>query len=568
MATLTSELPEVTREATALEAAIATPRRWLAWLTPLLLAAVTAAVTARQIHVGGFRSADEARHGMNGVFLLDMVRDGGWRHPRQYGERYYARYPALSIPYNHPPLFHLCEAVVFAALGASAATARLSVLLFHVAGVCLFYEIVRMQAGRWTGAMAAVLFATTPVVLLYSQRVYLEAPLVFFTLLATWCLLRYGRQPTRTWAAGWVLAVLAALLTKQSAAVILPAHLAYLAWRFSGGLWKLPGVKSLLLLAMVGLCGLAWLTARHSTYQMRTVTGGDVWGRLSARHMLRYPRFLPRDIGWPHMAAAAVGAAVAFAPRRKAAPEAVLFAAWAVSFWAMTVALNDRGNQRYLYLWTPAWAYFAGLGLAAAQRQAGPGIVGLAALGAFFIPVAVRASETNPPIYDGMQAAAQEVSRHPGGASVLVDAEWDGDFVFYMRQYDPARRYVLRGSKVLYTFASYKNIGFRSFAETDEEILDLLRRYGVHYVVVENVDEQATVAGSRLRQLLRTGPFERTAHLPLVDTQGSLRSTHLDVYYFREAPAPTADKLELHFPGLNQAISPPLEAGPPWHSPP
>lgn len=568
MATL-SESTSVTTANRAASAESQARRSLAAWLIPLTLALATAAVTARQISVGGFRSTDEARHAMNGVLLLDMVREGGWRHPRQYGEQFYSRYPCISIPYNHPPLFHACEAVVFAVCGFSPTTARLSVLLFHVASVCLFYQLVRVHTDRSTGALTAILFATAPVVLTYSQRTFLEPAMVFFMLLATWFLLRYGRQPQRRWAALWLLTVLAAILTKQTAAMIVPVHLIYLTVRFGRELLDHPGLKLLVLLTLVGLVGLAYLTAQHSIYQMRTLTTGTVEGRLSAQHVFRYPSFLPRHLGWPHLAAAAVGAVALVAGRRQElAAEAAMFLGWGAVFWAMTVALNDQGAARYMYPWIPAWAWFGGLGLSATRRQMGTGAVGWTALAAFFIPVAARGSETNPPILDGMRQAAEFVSKRPDGTTVLVDGEWDGEFVFWMRKFDPQRRIVLRGSKVLYTFASYKTIGFRSFAETEEQILDLLRRYGTHYIVVENHDEQATVAGSRLRQLLRSERFERLAHLPLVDSQGALGSTHLDVYYFREAPTPTAASLELQFPGLNQSISTPLDRSSAWPSPP
>lgn len=565
MATLTDEKTMPTTEVAA------DPRSglpWVAWLIPLALALATAAVTARQITAGGIRSTDEARHAMNGVFLMDMVREGGWRHPRQFGERYYSRYPCLSIPYHHPPMFPACEALVFAVCGISAATARLSVLLFHVASVCLFYELVRTQSDRITGALVAVLFATAPVVLTYSQRTFLEPPMVFFMLLATWCLLRYGQQPHWAWSVCWLAAVLAAILTKQTAAMIVPVHLVYLAARFGRQLFEHPGAKLLVLLTLIGLLVLAYLTARHSTYQMRTLTTGTLAERFAPQHVFRYPSFLPRHLGWPHLAAAAVGLAALASQRRLASPVNVMFLAWGLVFWLMTIALNDQGAARYMYPWIPAWAYLSGWGLAAARRQIDAGALGWAAVAAFFLPVAARASETAPPIIDGMRPAAKFLAERPSGATVLVDGEWDGEFVFYMRKYDPARRIVLRGSKVLYTFATYKTLGFQSFAETEEQILDLLRRYGTHYVVVENHDEQATVAGSRLRQMLRGERFERVAHIPLVDNQKSLGSSHIDVYYFREAPAPTASSLELQFPGLNQSISAPLDRSSAWQSPP
>ena len=51
-------------------------------------------------------SGDMARYAMNGVFMRDLIADGGaWTAGdlKTYAERYYARYPALSLG-HHPPL--------------------------------------------------------------------------------------------------------------------------------------------------------------------------------------------------------------------------------------------------------------------------------------------------------------------------------------------------------------------------------------------------------------------------------------------------------------------------------
>jgi hypothetical protein len=55
------------------------------WLGVLLLPAVF--VLAMSVHAGEFWWTDESRHAMDGVFILDFVRDFAWRTPLDYALR-------------------------------------------------------------------------------------------------------------------------------------------------------------------------------------------------------------------------------------------------------------------------------------------------------------------------------------------------------------------------------------------------------------------------------------------------------------------------------------------------
>lgn len=79
---------------------------------------------------------DQARHALNGVALLDMVRDGAVGRPVAYLRDYFSHFPAISMPY-HPPLFPAIEAVFYAVFGIRPAAARLAVSVFVAGSVLL-----------------------------------------------------------------------------------------------------------------------------------------------------------------------------------------------------------------------------------------------------------------------------------------------------------------------------------------------------------------------------------------------------------------------------------------------
>ncbi len=529
---------------------------------PIVLLVLTALVTARYIGVGGFRFTDAARHAMSGVFVLDFALSGEWSDPQAFAELYYARYPCLGIPNYYPPLFHMVEAVFFGFLGISPVTARLCVLVYHLAAVALLYVIVRGSHGMRVALWCGLFFATSPVVLAYSRQTMLEAPSTAMMLLATWCLTRFERQGSWRWAGAWGLALVACLATKQTTVMILPAHGLY--WLARHGLAG-RGRAAALAVGVVALLAVgcyATYSYRHAPFVMRALTTSPAGTRLAPEHLLRYPSILPALIGWPAVLAAGLGLA-RLAARSAERPAAGPWLAWLVAFLLVQVNLTGH-HWRYGYLWTPAWAWLAAwgadwLGHSLRWRWCRCCVAAALAGGAVW-----GAARSQPPMITGYAEAARFVATLPGGDAVLVDAVWDGDFVFSSRQYDPHHRFILRGSKVLYAYASYKNVGFKSFVETPDDLTRLLRRYGVRYVVLENTDGVGTTAGRLLRQMVRGEGFARRAQFR-IETQGRLvESPLLEVYEYLEAEALSALEIELEFPGLGRTIHVPLGGKAAW----
>jgi 4-amino-4-deoxy-L-arabinose transferase-like glycosyltransferase len=121
---------------------------------------------------------------MNGVALLDMVREGGMREPVRYLEHYFAHSPVLSMPY-HPPLFPAMEAMFLAVFGVHTASSRLAVATTVFAAVLLLIRVL-VQAGlSATVAFAATLtFFSLKITQRLSAEVMLEMPALMFALAA------------------------------------------------------------------------------------------------------------------------------------------------------------------------------------------------------------------------------------------------------------------------------------------------------------------------------------------------------------------------------------------------
>ena len=76
-------------------------------------------------------SGDMARYVMNGVFVHDLIADGGvtnYEELTRYAERYYARYPALSLG-HHPPIPYVSVVPFYWIFGVSIFAVRIAALV-------------------------------------------------------------------------------------------------------------------------------------------------------------------------------------------------------------------------------------------------------------------------------------------------------------------------------------------------------------------------------------------------------------------------------------------------------
>lgn len=151
-------------------------------ITPWLLGAVVCVLSIRGAWDGGILETDAARHVMNGAFIHDLLRDGGFRHPVRYAELYYSRLPALSLPY-HPPLFPALEAVAFSLVGVKSAVACALVAMAAGASAVLLFRLVLVtHLSALLAALAVVAVFSLSWARLLSMQVMLEIPALAFSL--------------------------------------------------------------------------------------------------------------------------------------------------------------------------------------------------------------------------------------------------------------------------------------------------------------------------------------------------------------------------------------------------
>jgi len=527
------------------------PRRWLPALACAVVATATASVgLANEGYVS--TAGDMPRYLMNGVFMLDLIRDWPFASVDnlvEYARHYYARYPALSIG-HHPLLVSVADVPSFALFGVSVFAGRVPVITLFVLGTVYLYRLVSEWYDEWAGVAAALVMATSPLLVELSQSVMSEPPAVALLVIAAYYLHRYCVAGTRSALIAFVLCAGASVWAKQLAITVFPAFALYTVARV--------GVRRLftreVILASAALVALVAplipLTMAMAPENVSiVVTGAQDIGVRDWLLAKEVARALSLQFVAP-MAALGVLGLVAVAGRRR--PEAWLLLPW-VAGVVLMIYFGTGLTQvpRYTMYWIPAWAAAAGILCASSRRR--PVVVTIVAL---LIGMQVMAvARTRLPGAGGYEAVARYVVDHPYGSTVLFSGDVDsGYFVFFVRKHDAARRNVVLRADKIFTTSMLSNPAVEDRIEQPDAIRPILHGLGVGYVVIEDRPSRSKVL-EWVRTELKSDLYVERLRVRVESSDRRLRGTDLVVYQVKNASAPAADaRVEVRLPVISTEV--------------
>ena len=496
-------------------------------------------------------SGDMARYVMNGVFVHDLITDGGvtsFDALTQYAQRYYAQYPALSLG-HHPPIPYLSVVPFFWVFGISIFAVRLAALAWFLAATLGVYAVTS-RLFNWQAAMwAAVLFVTNLVVLRAGQYLLSEMPMTALVLWSLHALLRFCDSRRIGHFLWFVSVMVASLYAKQLAVLMFPVYVAIVIWKF--GWRQLLTRRTLAAAAVVVLLSIpiaimtVGLAPRNFGMVLRNMT------RLFSGEPTTAVSQIVSTIIFAHLSVptlvVTIASVVLLLMRRRR--EVLIGLIWIVTVIAGSVIFTGTLEPgRYAFGALPAYSILiAALVTEAHSRKAK--ILAVILLSATLWWQVWKIRDAYPSGAGGYEEAAQFVLAHNKEPAVLYESLIDtGYFVFYTRKHDPGRReIILRSDKVFWP------------AETEREmppatVHEVLKRLGIRWVVLE----EKTVGPVR-RPLFRAelkGPrFAERKRIPVVTTAAPGLS--LVVYEYLEAePAnlDTAIMFPLPFGGRNYSI--------------
>jgi len=169
------------------------------------------------------------------------------------------------------------------------------------------------------------------------------------------------------------------------------------------------------------------------------------------------------------------------------------------------------------------------------------------------IHVAAKGVWASPDIR-GPQEVADFVLADSDCISVLYDGMFNGYFTFCIRVHDEERRvFVFRASKVVFSTKMMPNWGYIQLLDQIGEFYDVLRKYGVKYVVQEENDLIGTPANRMLRNWIIKGDFSLVYRSP-VSFQKLEGFGDLMVYRYLGYERHAISEIELDMPALGRRI--------------
>jgi hypothetical protein len=482
---------------------------------------------------------------MNGAFLYDLWRSApGW-HPADllnYSERYYARYPALSLG-HHMPLLPVALMPFYALFGVSVFSARLAILTFFGVAIVLLYRLVTRIYDPTVAGWACLLFVTSPIIGSFSQRALSEMPAITLILAALNLIVRFrktGRLRDYLLVIG---AAAASLMSRPTAAYMLPAYGVFLVAEGGSSRFKQRGILIATLLA--GALIVAAVLGIMVASPFNAAVVGHVLMRGVERSAFRAVlHTLTRER--PLAVVALCGVAAALVNRdRRIVPVLI----WIVSVLSCVVMLTGEIEAgRYSVLAVPAVCIVAASLAASVRgrscRQAAAALLLIAAA------LQLRTSWARPLLETpGYEAAARYVVSRQSAPTVLYSAAVDtGYFVFFVRKHDPGRRLVVLRSDKLLTTSLMAQLNVEDLIRGPADVYPILRRYGTRFIVIED-RPSGSVALEWLREALLTDRFIERRRFPIGDGAAELRGVSLVVYEYRDAGEPEPGvMLDLNLP--------------------
>jgi hypothetical protein len=531
-------------------------RHWTHRSSVLLLVvlAVSSVIIVRGIHVGEFSyNVDETQHAVTGLFVADAIRDLPLSHPVQYTFEYYAQYPALSGVLHWPPLFYLAEGLFFLSLGPNVVAARLAILLFALLALTFWFLLVRELQNDWTAALATAWLALLPSILLFEKTVMLEMPVLALCITATFFWARYLRRGKKLDVYLFGLVAAAALLTKQNA-VYLIAFCLFSGLALKG--WRL-FLKAEVLRAVV-LCGVLIAPFYTLVYFLHWKTiemdlGQATQSASRAKELLFYLQALPGHLGWVLLGLSILGIVTSRSWDRP--QNLLLMLSWIAACYLTFTAIGHK-EARYAIYWIPPLIYFATGCLTCFFRSP---VMRVVAAGAALCVLGVMLASAwsfHRPYVSGYASAARRVVEEKSGI-ILYDGYLPGDFIFFIRSEDAGRRFmVLR--KALYADRIKKGGGTVELVHTAEEIKDLIRCYGIRFVVVSQGEPMRFESQKLLRELVGTSDFEPLGVFPIEGTDLPAHNMKLMVFRNLRWTPPTEKFLRIKMLTLKHDIVVPL----------
>lgn len=131
------------------------------------------------------------------------------------------------------------------------------------------------------------------------------------------------------------------------------------------------------------------------------------------------------------------------------------------------------------------------------------------------------------------------------------------NFIFLVRKDDPGRHIAVM-RKGLYVTRYFPQMGYKVLADSRQQILSLLSKYGIRYIVVEKEMPIEFKVQRLLRELLQNPRFREIGNFPIRPNKSGWQGRSLCIYEDMQAKLPTARIYRLKMLTMSHNIQVPM----------
>ena len=187
---------------------------------------------------------------------------------------------------------------------------------------------------------------------------------------------------------------------------------------------------------------------------------------------------------------------------------------WIVACYVTMTSFAGK-EPRYMIYWLPPFVYFAVCPLTVKYRALWIRAVQVAAVSALLVIHMRSGWAYQRPYVSGYAALADYVTHQSQESGIILyDAGLHENFIFFLRTYDPARRFVVM-RKALYAVRIVQERGSRELLYNASQLQGLIKRYGIKYIIVSDNSPLAFEVQKTLRELLKTPQFRLVKSFPI-----------------------------------------------------
>ncbi len=484
---------------------------------------------------GDFWWFDAPRHAMNGVFLRDLIMEGGLLRPLAFANAYYEQYPAINIGF-YPPFLYLSSVPFLIVFGVDHSVSQAVVTGYlGLAGLAVYAICIR-TSHRTVATAAAICVMGLPEIALWGSQVQLDVPALALLLWLTYFLLRYMDRMEHQWM--WAVAIclgLSILTRIQVLFAALPASGLLLFYYRRG--FEPPALKYRIaaLVVAVAIAAPTFFMALYFSQvnQSLATKMPNMPPLLSTENWTWYLEALPAQLG-PWGLCLVILGSIASAwhviARRRAEKDLILLSAMCLSSWIFFTVVSNK-EPRFNLPSLPFLVLIAVWGLERCNIRLARILMTLA--GGLIAYHAVLASDL-PKVTGFREAATLAQQRTQFGMNVLISAHRDGSFIHSMRTTGDRKDIgIRRADKMFVDIKIMRQLGIRDRDLNVAAIEKMLYEEHVTTIVAQEEYLSDQPSMQNFAGLLKSGQnFVKVATIPITGATRKDENT-LSIYIRR-----------------------------------